>query len=91
MPVADYAAVAIAHMTGRRVGLETSTRMAIDAHLSAERDPGTDSRPALSDVDPLDELMRLIPGAMARPVRAPKRLRHWRRQPKKHSKTSSRD
>src|SRR5215469_15299547 len=61
-------ALAIARKTGRRVGLDTSTRMATDADLTAEGNPGAASRPPLSEVDPLDELMRLVPGAMSRPV-----------------------
>ena len=72
-------ALAVARKTGRRVGLDTSTRMATDAKLGAEGNPGARSPQPLSDVDPLDELMRLGPGAMVRPVRTPKRLRHWRR------------
>ena len=71
-------ALAIARKTGRRVGLDTSTRTVTDADLTAEGNPGSHSRP-LSDVDPLDELMHLVPGATPRSVRAPKRLRYWRR------------
>ena len=72
-------ALAVARKTGRRVGLDTSTRMATDAKLGAEGNPGARSPQPLSDVDPLDELMRLVPGATPRSVRAPKRLRYWRR------------
>jgi hypothetical protein len=71
-------ALAVARKTGSRVGLDTSIRIATNADLTSESNPGSDSRPPLSDVDPLDELMRLVPGGMARPIRAPKRLRHWR-------------
>ena len=72
-------AVAVARTTSRRVGLDTSTRMATEADLTAEGNPGTHSRPTLSDLDPLEALMRLVAGAMTRSVRMPKRLRHWRR------------
>ena len=71
--------LAVARKTGRRVGLDTSTRMAMDADLTAEGNPGTDSRPPLSDVDLLDELMRVVPGTVTRSIRSPKHLRHWRR------------
>jgi hypothetical protein len=53
--------------------------MAMDADLTAEGNPGTDSRPPLSDVDLLDELMRVVPGTVTRSIRSPKHLRHWRR------------
>jgi hypothetical protein len=53
--------------------------MATDADLTVEGNTEASSRAAPSDVDPLDELIGLVPGAMARPVRAPKRLVHWRR------------
>lgn len=72
-------ALAVARKTGRRVGLDTSTRMATDANLTAEGNPDAPLRPPRTDVDPLDALMRLVPGAMAHPVRARKRLQHWRR------------
>ena len=72
-------AMAVALKTDRRVGLDTSTRMATEADLTAEGNPDTPSRAPLSDGDPLEELMRLVPEAKANPVRTPKRLRHWRR------------
>jgi hypothetical protein len=61
------------------VGLDTSTRMETDADLTAEGNPGAASRPPPTDADPLDELMRLVPEAISRPVRASKRLQYWRR------------
>jgi hypothetical protein len=73
-------ALAVARKTGRRVGLDTSTRMATDANLTSEGNPGAPSHRPPSDLDPLDELNRLVPGATTRSVRAPKRLRHWRHQ-----------
>jgi hypothetical protein len=72
-------ALAVARKTGRRVGLDTSTRMATDVNLTAEGNLRASPRPPLSDVDPVDELMRLVPEAMTRPVRTPTRLRYWRR------------
>ena len=73
-------ALAVARKTDTRVGLDTSTRMAKEANLTAEGNPGSYPRPPLSDLDPLDELMRRVPGATIRSIRAPKRPRHWRRQ-----------
>ena len=70
---------AIARKTGRPVGLDTSTWMATDANLTAEGNPIASSHRPSSDIDSLDELMSLVPGAMTRPVRTPKRLQHWRR------------
>ena len=70
-------ALAIARKTSRRAGLDTATRMVANADLTAEGNPGSHSRAPLSDVDPLAELMRLVPEAI--PVRTSKRLRHWRR------------
>jgi hypothetical protein len=58
-------ALAFARKTGRRVGLDTSTRMATDANLTAEGNPGAPLRPPPSDVDPLDELMSLAPRSCA--------------------------
>jgi hypothetical protein len=54
-------ALAVARKTGRRVGLDTSTRMARDSDLTAEGNHGSDSPRALTDIDPLDELVRLVP------------------------------
>lgn len=71
--------VAIAHMTRRHVGPDTSTGMAMETNLTGEGNLGTSSRTPVSDLVPLDELMRLVAGAMTRSVRVPKRLRHWRR------------
>jgi len=48
-------------MTGKRIGLDTATRMASDADFSDRSDPGgkTCKWPA-DDGDPLEELRRLI-------------------------------
>jgi hypothetical protein len=57
----DRAAVAIAHKTGKRVGLDTSTRMAVNADFSAGPEVG-DMRTTLNSSKPwpLDELKGLI-------------------------------
>jgi hypothetical protein len=54
-------AVAIARKTGKRVGLDTATRMAIDADFSAARQGG-DERKNLNfpEVDQIEELKRVI-------------------------------
>jgi hypothetical protein len=75
-------ALAVARKTDRRVGLDTSTRMAMDANLATHGNPSVPSRRELSDLDPMDELMRFVPRA-TRSVRAPLRFRHWRRHAEK--------
>ncbi len=55
-------ALSIAHKTGKRVGLDTSTRMACDAifaysHLEPSASP---AQTPISELDPLDELSRLV-------------------------------
>jgi hypothetical protein len=72
-------ALAVARKTRRRVGLDISTRMEADANLTAEGNADGSSRAPLSDLDPREELKRLVPEAMTRSVRIPKRLRYWRR------------
>ena len=52
------AALAIAKRTGRRVGLDTATRMASDADMSAT--PDVDKAPRPAQIDPLDELSATI-------------------------------
>ena len=56
------AAVAIAKRTGKRIGLDTATRMAADADMTATPDVATASRrgPHFSEIDPLDELAAKI-------------------------------
>ena len=52
-------ALAVARLTGRRIGLETATRMSRDADFSgrgAAKDMATQPQP----VDPVEELKRLI-------------------------------
>ena len=78
-------ALAVARKTGRRVGLDTATRMASNADFSSEGNLGAPSPRPVSDVDPLGELMRLV-----RSVRAPKRLRYWR-QHAERKRTASED
>ena len=60
-------ALAIARKTGKHVGLDTATRMAMEADFSV-REGGTagESEP-LDDIDPLDELMRIVSETPARP------------------------
>ena len=60
-------ALAVARKTGRKVGLDTATRMAADADFSV-REGGTagESEP-LEETDPLDELMRIVSETPTRP------------------------
>ena len=60
-------ALAIARKTGKSVGLDTATRMAAEADFSAFED-GTKARSEpIEDIDPLDELMRIVSETPARP------------------------
>lgn len=54
-------ALAVAHKTGKRVGLDTSTRMAADADFSPDR-KSAEARPRArsSPPRPLDELKRIL-------------------------------
>ena len=52
-------ALAIARKTGRRVGLDTATRMSLDADL-ARGDELQSSKSKAPPVDQIDELKRLI-------------------------------
>ncbi len=53
-------ALAIAHKTGKRVDFDTASRMAADAALFSHPETSTPAPPApVSEVDPLDELLRL--------------------------------
>lgn len=53
-------ALAVARKTGRKVGLDTATRMAMDADFSV-RESGTagESEP-FEEIDPVDELTRIV-------------------------------
>ncbi len=46
--------------TGRPDRVDTATRMAIDAELGDRRAPQTRGRAQVADVDPIDELMRIV-------------------------------
>jgi hypothetical protein len=54
-------ALSIAHKTGKRVGFDTATRMAADANFASDLETFA-SRPhaSIPEVDPLDELVRLV-------------------------------
>ena len=54
-------ALAIARMTGKRVGLDTATRMTMDADYSIDREAnGGSPRAATPEIDPIAELKRNI-------------------------------
>jgi len=59
----EWSAVAltIARMTGKRVGLDTATRMAMDADYSTDREASGDrSHAATPEIDPIAELKRIV-------------------------------
>jgi hypothetical protein len=60
-------ALIVARMTGKRVGLDTSTRMAADAELSADQG-SVDRRAHVQSLPPrpLDELRRILSGKCRR-------------------------
>jgi hypothetical protein len=60
-------ALAVARKTGKPVGLDTSTRMAAEADFSASGDATRASSEPVEDIDPLDELMRIVSETPARP------------------------
>ena len=60
-------ALAIARKTGKSVGLDTATRMAIDADFSVLDDGTAPRSEPQQDIDPLDELMRIVSDTPARP------------------------
>ena len=61
-------ALTIAHKTGRQVGLDTATRMAAaDPDFSSTEDATEPRSEPLEDIDPLDELMRIVSETPARP------------------------
>jgi hypothetical protein len=54
-------ALAIARMTGKRVGLDTATRMTMDADYSTDSEAsGGSPRAATPEIDPIAELKRII-------------------------------
>ena len=53
-------ALAVAGKTGKRVGLDTATRMATDADFSLKQDWTEPPHQPPDETDPLDELMRII-------------------------------
>ena len=54
-------ALAIARMTGKRVGLDTATRMTMGADRSTDRESDGDrSHAATPEIDPIAELKRII-------------------------------
>jgi len=60
-------AFAIARKTGRFVGLDTATRMAMDADFSVRDDGIAPKDEPFEETDPLDELMRIVSETPARP------------------------
>jgi hypothetical protein len=60
-------ALAIARKAGRRIGLDTATRMAMDADFSIRDDATARETAPLDDTDPLDELMRVVSEARVQP------------------------
>jgi hypothetical protein len=60
-------ALAVARKTGRPVGLDTATRMAMDANFSAREDGTAPEHEPYEETDPLDELMRIVSETPARP------------------------
>jgi len=51
-------ALMIARMTGRRIGLDTATRMGMNADFSDRGEPTTPRREALRDIDGIEVLER---------------------------------
>ena len=60
-------ALAVARKTGRPVGLDTATRMVMDANFSAGEDGTAPEHEPIAETDPLDELMRIVSETPARP------------------------
>ena len=59
----------MARKTGKRVGLDTATRMATDAALSLGHDRTEPRRQPPEESDPLDELTRIVSEAPSTPYR----------------------
>jgi hypothetical protein len=54
-------ALAVARLTGKRVGLDTATRMAMDADFRGKRERLSSLvREPLPDIDPIEELRRTL-------------------------------
>jgi hypothetical protein len=54
-------ALAVARLTGKRVGLDTATRMATDANFRGNRERlSSVAREPLPDIDPIEELRRTL-------------------------------
>ena len=53
-------ALAIARQTGRRIGLDLSTRMAMDAVFAPDREPDGCGPPPAAARDPVDALKRIV-------------------------------
>jgi hypothetical protein len=60
-------ALAIARKTGKSVGLDTTTRMAMDADFVIRDEDSAPRNEPLQETDPLDELMRIVSETPARP------------------------
>ena len=53
--------MAVARLTGKRVGLDTATRMATDANFRGKRERlSSFAREPLSDIGPIEELRRTL-------------------------------
>jgi hypothetical protein len=64
----NHVALAVAHKTGKRIGLDTSTRMALNAFFAPDREPAAARKPQLCQGD---EHKRTL---------LPQRLQHFRVQ-----------
>jgi hypothetical protein len=62
-------ALAVARKTGKRLGLDTATRMGMDADFSLEQDRTEPRHQPPEETDPLDELMRIVSEAPSLPYR----------------------
>ena len=60
-------ALAVARKTGRQVGLDTATRMAAELDFSSTEDVTEPRSEPLEDIDPLDELKRIVSETPTRP------------------------
>ena len=60
-------ALAIARKTGRQVELDTATQMVKDADFSILDDDAAPRTEPQQDIDPIDELMRIVSETPARP------------------------
>jgi len=60
-------ALAVARKTGRKVGLDTTTRMGMDADFSVREGETAGESEPFEENDPLDELVRIVSGTPTRP------------------------